>query len=99
MPRKELHQLIDALPEKEIPLAKRFLEFLLNKGGKELTPKQVAKKVNTTPSKIRKLLREGKLPGRKVGREWLISEGDLETVLDPNAYFGAKILGSGEGIE
>lgn len=28
--RKELYRLIDILPEKELPAAKRFLEFILN---------------------------------------------------------------------
>jgi excisionase family DNA binding protein len=94
-PRDKLHRLVDALPDKETLSAQRFLEFLLHEGGGELTPKQIAQRVNITPKKIRKLLREGKLPGRKVGREWLIKERDLEAVLDPGAYFGATLLGSG----
>ncbi len=30
IPKEELHELIDALPEGETMVAKRFLEFLLN---------------------------------------------------------------------
>lgn len=98
-PKDELHRLVDALPDKETQSAKRFLEFLLHEGGGELTPKQIAQRVNITPKKIRRLLREGKLPGRKVGREWLVRERDLEAVLDPGAYFGATLFGSGSKAE
>ena len=31
VPKDELHRLVDALPEKETPAAKRFLEFVLSK--------------------------------------------------------------------
>ncbi|MEW6183528.1 MAG: helix-turn-helix domain-containing protein [Bacillota bacterium] len=93
--RSELHRLVDVLPQKEILAAKRFLEFLLGRQGKELTPKELAERLNTTPMRIRKLLREGKLPGRKVGQEWWVREHDLEDFLDPDAYCRAKGLGSG----
>ncbi len=93
--KDELHRLVDALPDKETQSAQRFLEFLLHEGGRELTPKQIAQRMNVTPKKIRRLLREGKLPGRKVGREWLVKERDLEAVLDPGAYFDATLFGSG----
>jgi hypothetical protein len=33
--RKELYRLIEALPEKEIPVAKRFLEFIINEASIE----------------------------------------------------------------
>lgn len=33
--RKELYRLIEALPEKEIPAAKRFLEFIINEASIE----------------------------------------------------------------
>jgi len=35
VPKDELHRLVDALPEKEAPAAKRFLEFVLSKAEAE----------------------------------------------------------------
>jgi len=35
MQKEELYRLVDALPEQEISTAKRFLEFLIVKPGKE----------------------------------------------------------------
>jgi hypothetical protein len=45
IPKDELHELIDALPEGETLAAKRFLEFLLNlQEAKEyFSPKDLAK--------------------------------------------------------
>lgn len=35
MAKEELHQLVDALPEKETPAVKRFLESILRKANNE----------------------------------------------------------------
>lgn len=43
-----------------------------------LTVEQAAEKLQLTPKTTRKLLKEGKMPGRKVGRAWRVVETDLE---------------------
>lgn len=43
-----------------------------------LTAEQAAEKLQVTPKTIRKLLKEGKMPGRKIGREWRLLETDIE---------------------
>ena len=43
-----------------------------------LTVEQAAEKLQLTPKTLRKLLKEGKMPGRKVGRAWRVVETDIE---------------------
>lgn len=43
-----------------------------------LTVEQAAEKLQLTPKTTRKLLKEGKMPGRKVGRAWRVLDTDLE---------------------
>ena len=43
-----------------------------------LTVEQAAEKLQLTPKTTRKLLKEGKMPGRKVGRAWRVLETDIE---------------------
>lgn len=43
-----------------------------------LTVEQAAEKLQLTTKTTRKLLKEGKMPGRKVGRAWRVLETDLE---------------------
>jgi excisionase family DNA binding protein len=43
-----------------------------------LTVEQAAEKLQLTPKTTRKLLKEGQMPGRKVGRAWRVLETDLE---------------------
>lgn len=41
--KEELHRLVDALPDEEAAVAKRFLQWLLAEGGEEaLTPEEIA---------------------------------------------------------
>lgn len=44
-----------------------------------LTVEQAAEKLQLTPKTCRKLLKEGRMPGRKVGRAWRVLETDLES--------------------
>jgi excisionase family DNA binding protein len=46
-----------------------------------LTPEEAADLLRVTVDTVRKLLREGKLPGAKVGREWRLLRRDLEAHL------------------
>jgi excisionase family DNA binding protein len=47
---------------------------------KLLTAKQAAEILGVHHSRVRVLIREGRLPAQKVGRDWIIMEPDLELV-------------------
>ena len=49
---------------------------------KLLTAKQAAEILGVDDSRVRVLIREGRLPAQKVGRDWVIMEPDLELVKD-----------------
>jgi excisionase family DNA binding protein len=53
-----------------------------------LTPyKDVAKRLDRHPQTILKWLRDGYLPGRKIGKAWYVAESDLTKFLsDPPPY-------------
>ena len=45
--------------------------------GQILTVEQAARMLQLNPQVVRQYLREGKLPGRKVGRHWRVAEEEL----------------------
>lgn len=47
-----------------------------------LTVPEAAKRANRNPETIRRWIRAGKLPSRKIGTQHVIEEGDLVAVLD-----------------
>ena len=47
---------------------------------KELTTKQTAEILNITPRRVRALIRAGRLPAEKHGRDWAVKLEDLELV-------------------
>lgn len=47
---------------------------------KPLTTKQAAERLGVTPSRVRALIKAGRLPARKDGRDWLIEERHLGRV-------------------
>ena len=47
-----------------------------------ITTEEAAKRVFTTPYTIRKYIRQGKLLGAKFGKQYLIRESDLESLLE-----------------
>jgi excisionase family DNA binding protein len=49
-----------------------------------LTVPEAARRVGRNPETIRRWIRSGKLPSRKVGTQHLIEEGDLEALLEPD---------------
>ena len=49
---------------------------------KLLTAKQAAEILGVHHSRVRVLIREGRLPAQKLGRDWVIMESDLEKVKD-----------------
>src|SRR5262245_46032195 len=53
-----------------------------------LTPDEVARILGLSPFTVRRLLRQGDLPGRKVGkRQWRIRRVDLEEYLGASSTF------------
>lgn len=91
--RKEIHRLLDALPEGEALAAKRFMEFLLMQSRlrgevsqqPDLTPDQAAPILELTPKRVRHLIREGVIPAHKDGGRWLIKAQDLQELVTPTA--------------
>ena len=49
---------------------------------KILNTNQAAEILEVHPSRVRVLIKEGRLPAQKVGRDWIIKEKDLEKVKD-----------------
>jgi excisionase family DNA binding protein len=48
----------------------------------EITPKEAAELLNRTDSRVRQLLRDGTLPGRRVGRRWLVQRAAVVAFRD-----------------
>jgi excisionase family DNA binding protein len=46
-----------------------------------LTVPEAAKRVGRNPETVRRWIREGKLPARKIGTQHVIEDGDLEALL------------------
>lgn len=49
-----------------------------------LTVPEAARKVGRNPETIRRWIRSGRLPARKVGTQHVIEEADLATVAEPS---------------
>lgn len=47
-----------------------------------LTVEEVAERLRVKPITVREYLRKGKIPGRKVGRAWLVLDVDLDRFLE-----------------
>jgi excisionase family DNA binding protein len=47
-----------------------------------LTVPEAARRIGRNPETIRRWIREGKLPARKVGTQHVLDEGDLEAYLE-----------------
>jgi|GEM_PF-5834886 len=47
-----------------------------------LRPHEVARKLRISVATVQRLLREGKLPGCRMGRSWLVSRAGLELYLE-----------------
>ena len=45
-----------------------------------ITTKEAAERLNVSVKRVTALIREGRLPAEKVGRDWLINERDLAKV-------------------
>lgn len=45
-----------------------------------LTTNEAAKRLRVTPSRIRQMIREGKIEARQIGRDYVIAESSLESV-------------------
>ena len=53
-----------------------------------LTPEEVAARLKVLPKTVRKWLREGQLPGVKVGRQWRVAESTLDRLIRGEIAFG-----------
>jgi excisionase family DNA binding protein len=49
--------------------------------SRTLTVEEVAERLRVKPITVREYLRKGKIPGRKIGKSWLIVEVDVEQFL------------------
>ena len=49
-----------------------------------MTVPEAARRTGRNPETIRRWIREGKLPARKVGTQHIIDEGDLDAVATPS---------------
>lgn len=49
---------------------------------KLLSTNEAAEQLKISPIRIRQLIREGRLPAQKVGRDYVIAESDLKLVED-----------------
>lgn len=48
------------------------------RSSKEITPEEAADLLKVSSSRVRQLLRAGVLEGRKTGRQWLTTRGEIE---------------------
>ncbi len=58
-----------------------------------LTVPQAARRTRRNPETIRRWIREGKLPARKIGAQHVIEEGDLEGFLSGEVLPGVSSHG------
>ena len=59
---------------------------------KLLTPVQIAEALQLTESTITRWLRNNRLRGFKVGKDWRVSKADLDAFLEEQANIPAKLL-------
>ncbi|HEX3000323.1 MAG TPA: helix-turn-helix domain-containing protein [Armatimonadota bacterium] len=57
---------------------------------KTYTPEQAAEVLQVTVGTVRKLARDGRLQGAKIGRHWRFSERDIERFLEDARPKSAK---------
>lgn len=62
-----------------------------------LTPEEAARYLRVNPQTLYRLLRSGRLPGVKVGRQWRIRKATLEAYLDGGAGPGHARTGRSPG--
>lgn len=58
-----------------------------------LTAKEVAERLGYTAQHVRRLLREGQLKGRKVGRDWVVSREAVEAFVVQRENFELPLDG------
>jgi excisionase family DNA binding protein len=56
--------------------------------GELMTLTEIATELGVNPSTVRLWVREQRLPAQKVGRKWLVSRLDLETMLENEPRIG-----------
>ncbi len=60
--------------------------------SRTLTVEEVAERLRVKPITVREYLRKGKIPGRRIGKSWLVVDVDLENFLSsqPQAELSAQ---------
>lgn len=53
-----------------------------------LTPEEVALRLKVLPKTVRKWLRDGLIPGIKVGRQWRIAASTVDGLISGDIVFG-----------
>ena len=59
-----------------------FRGYALGEKTKMINTKQAAQSLGITPRRVIALISAGRLPAIKIGRDWIISESDLDLVRD-----------------
>jgi excisionase family DNA binding protein len=52
------------------------------KANMEITTITASERLGVTPQRVRAMIQAGRLPARRIGRDYLINEADLELVKD-----------------
>ena len=78
--RQEIHQLVDALPERELIPAKRYLQFLQGAGNDSLSAALMAAPWDDEPESTEEIeaVREAY---QDVNRGAVVDDGDLDSLL------------------
>jgi excisionase family DNA binding protein len=53
---------------------------MINTGAKLLTTNEAAEQLGISPQQVRLIIRRGKLPAERQGRDWFIKQSDLRLV-------------------
>jgi excisionase family DNA binding protein len=51
----------------------------------EMTTTTASERLGVTPQRVRAMIQAGRLPARRIGRDYIINEADLELVKDRKA--------------
>lgn len=91
--KKEIYRLVDALPDRDTQMVKRFIELVLMRSRAQdgvgeqpfFTLDEAAPILQLTPRRLRYLIHGGVIPAYKDGGRWLIRAEHLQELLTPEA--------------
>lgn len=62
---------------------------------KELIPlKQAAAEIGVTSSYLRRLCRDKRIPGRKIGRDWFFTRGEITRIINEEGKLFTRKVGN-----